>query len=201
MSTQHSYARFVALILRDGALTTVLLYVFIQTASWTSEASGSLSYIGLLIGTVIGWIIGRFLHEWGHYFPARLLGAKCSLYPVTKFGKIFEYDMERNTELQFAALGWGGAITHWSIAVLFYVWFPPEQMATIGIVAGSVAYAITATVVELPVLIRHLLGAKAQEAYSFDRRLFGMAMNRENTLKLGGFMGGLTWIVLVFLWL
>lgn len=196
---KQSLGLLLQLILRDLLITTIIFYIFTSVNRWSiSELTTFSMFTGSIVGIFSGWVIGRFLHEWGHYFPAKILGANCPLYKASKFGKIFEYDMNKNTEIQFAALGWGGTITHWAISIAFYLYFEGSTYAEIGLIAGGFAYAITATVIELPVIIRHMLGEPSKKAYSFDRQILGYQFNRSKTIKLGTFFGLLT-LVLVFL--
>lgn len=195
---RQSTALLFGLIVRDALLTILILTTWNWINAWQIESPSTLSWLlAGITGLVSGWIISRFLHEWGHYFPAKLLGATCPLYSISKVGKIFEYEMDKNNETQFAALSWGGTLTHWFIALFLFYFLDGNSPAVVGIQAGAFGYVATATVVEFPVMIRHAMGQPSRDAYSFDRK-FIIQLDRTKTLRLGGLTGMLT--IILYAW-
>ncbi|WP_196894097.1 hypothetical protein [Aureivirga marina] len=106
--------------------------------------------------------------------------------------------MEKNNEKQFAALGWGGTFAHWLIMFLFLFLLDGNSYGNVAIQSGAIGYVVTASIIELPVIIRHLFGEPSYEAYNFNRK-FIITLDKSKTLKIGGIIGIVAIIISFFL--
>jgi hypothetical protein len=190
--TKTGFIRFISLLTRDIILAAILYYAWLFTNSWFIDNESVLSTIIVVaVGLFSGFMISRNLHEWGHYFGAKLFGAHCPFYPVNKFGIIFDYDVKQNNEMQFAGLSWGGTLAHWAIAIAAIYLIDGKGFGIAAIQAGTIGYVAMASVIELPIIIRHTFGVPAVKAYNFNTK-FIINFNRKRTMIAGVIIGIIT---------
>lgn len=201
MTEQTKKRSFIPIFTRDIIVSILLIYLWYFTNQWAVANNQTFAIaISIAVGGFSGFMLNRLMHEWGHYFGAKMFGAACHLHPITKFGIIFDYDMENNNDIQFKGLGVGGTLAHWSIAFALLFLIDKGSMGAAAIKASAFGYVVSATIIEFPPIIRSFMGEPSQKAYDFNRK-FIINWNKEKTVKTGGILGILSMPALFMLFM
>ncbi len=169
--------------LRDVAIALALLSIWGGADAWTL-ATGSVfgAVLSVLGGLLVGAGVTSLAHEWGHFAGARLTGGTAPIAPARNLVPLFVYDFARSGEEHFRAMSVGGNLAHWAAALAWFALLPGETPGQVALQCGGVGFAVFATTVELPVILRAFTGVPGAEAL---RGITGDKLRRAGGLGLG----------------
>ena len=151
----------------------------------TAVAAGD----GILVGVLVAFLI----HEWGHYFGAKLAGANAACLTYGSIGQLrHRFDVTANTRRDFHWMTIGGNVAHWSVVALALALVPLDSPARAALVAGTVGFALFASISELPIVARTMDGTLELDKVSSQ---FDQASVTRNGLL--GSLGGLIFFAFV----
>ncbi|MCY4344476.1 MAG: hypothetical protein OXE83_12980 [Gammaproteobacteria bacterium] len=164
-------------LIQDAALILAGLALFGGAEAWAA-ASGLLLAQVVAVGNalVAGWVITNVLHEWGHYAGAKLARAAAPRVkpPGLSFFR-YRFDLEGNSLAQFTAMSLGGNLAHWGVFAAAFLLLPMATAtpAQSGFVAATFAFAVFASVIEWPIIVRtNWGGLQPSKAFAHINRTF-----------------------------
>ena len=163
------------MLIRDASLIVALLALFGGAIAWAQDSNDMLArFTAIAASLIAGWMIASLLHEWGHYAGAKLARAiapRVQL-PGLSFFR-YNFDLEKNSVGQFAAMSVGGNLAHWGAVAAALVLVPMTTTAQATFVSATVAFAVFASVIEWPIVARTLSGrVRPAEAFKHLNRKF-----------------------------
>ncbi len=157
------------LALRDVAIVLVILSLWAAADAWRAATGlASAAGLSLLDGIAAGYVLARMAHEWGHFAGARWAGGLAPTLPVTTIGSVFTFftfDLERSPPRAFRAMGVGGNVGHWAMALLLLSLAPLDTLGRIALPSAAVGFALSASLTEIPFIRNAFSGASAQESF------------------------------------
>ncbi len=172
---------------RDGAIVLAALSLWAAADAWHAETGLAFAVLlSTLDGVVVGYVVGRMAHEWGHFAGARWGGGVAPTRPIDSIFTIFTFDMERGAANAFRAMGVGGNLGHWLVVLLLAAFVPLDTPGRIALLCGAFGFALSASLTELPVIQRAYAGASPAESF---RGLTGAKLKRNRWAGAGaGFL-------------
>ena len=153
------------IVLRDVAIVAAALSLFAAADSWRMlTGSGLAALLSVVDGLLVGAGVSALLHEWGHWIGARLGGAVAPLKPMKGFLPLFDFDYARSSDEAFRAMSIGGNLGHAFVLAVFVLALPLGSPGQVALVAGSLGFAVFASSIEIPVILRSRQGASSLEA-------------------------------------
>lgn len=134
-----------------GALT-----LWGAAATWAEVTGWALAEFAAVANALVaGFVIPSVLHEWGHFAGARLSGAASPVFdePRRHFA-MFDFQMDKNDDRQFAWMSWGGILAPWGVVLLAALFVPLSATGAAVLLATFVFKAVAASVFEVPVVLR-----------------------------------------------
>ena len=181
------------LLLRDGLTLAAALAIWGGAQAWAAVSGLAIAKaLSVVNGIAAGLLVVGVLHEWGHYAGARFTGAIAPRIRPKDFTSLFRFafDLRKNSVPQFTALGIGGNVAHWIAFLALLALLPLETGGERALVAGAFAFALGASVLEVPIIFRALRGA-VRPTQAFDH--LTKAVLRRHAV-IGG-IGGLVFAV------
>ena len=152
---------------RDAAIALGALSLWAAADAWyASSGLGFAALLGTLDGIVVGVVLARMAHEWGHFAGARWAGGIAPTRSISSFFPIFTLDLEQSSQQAFRAMSVGGNVGHWLVVVVLGAAIPLDTTGRIALFAGSFGFAIFASVTELPIIWRAYSGASPVESFA-----------------------------------
>ncbi|MGI9324998.1 MAG: hypothetical protein ACR2PZ_07250 [Pseudomonadales bacterium] len=103
----------------------------------------------------VGYLLNALMHEWGHYLGAVASGAHTTLIKPSGFSLFrFKFRFEQSGPRQFVWMSVGGNLAHWAVVGLLYAALPLTTVGQLALLAAAFGFAVSATIFELPVLLR-----------------------------------------------
>ena len=162
-------------LIRDAALILAGLALFGGAEAWAA-VSGLLLAQAVAVGNalVAGWTIANVLHEWGHYAGAKLARAAAPRVKPRGFSFFrYRFDLEGNSLGQFTAMSLGGNLAHWGVFAAALLLLPMATPAQSAFVAATFAFAVFASVIEWPIIVRtNWGGLQPSKAFAHINRSF-----------------------------
>ncbi len=164
------------MLIRDGAIVVGLLALWGGAETWAASTGLGLALVTAVGASLVaGWLIAGLLHEWGHYTGAKFARAAAPRVklPGLSFFR-FNFDLEKNSVGQFAAMGIGGNLAHWGAVAAALILVPMTTLAQTTFVSATVAFAVFASVIEWPIIARTASGrVRPAEAFAhLDQAFF-----------------------------
>jgi len=163
------------MLLRDASLIVAALALFGGAHAWAQDANFALAQVTAIAASlIVGWLITGMFHEWGHYAGAKLAGAIAPRVQLPGFSFFrYNFDLEKNSVGQFAAMSIGGNLAHWGAVVAAILLMPMTTTPQVTFIAAAVAFAVFASVIEWPIIARAISGrVRPAEAFSHLSRNF-----------------------------
>ena len=156
------------MLLKDITVIFAALAIWGSADSWASNSGLSLALV-TAVGTALiaGWLIASLLHEWGHYFGAKVANSRAPrmTFPGFLFVR-YNFDLEQNSLAQFTSMSVAGSIAHWGVFVAALLLFPMTSLAQTAFVSATFAFAVFASIIEWPIIARtSLRRVKPTEAF------------------------------------
>jgi len=147
---------------RDGAAVLAALCLFAAADAWyLATDSFFAALLALVTGVVVGGLVTRQVHEWGHFIGARYRGGIAPTRDIRSFFPIFDFDMQRGDPAAFRAMSVGGNLAHWSLVVLLLLLLPLDTLGQIAF-----GYAVYGSVIEVPIIRKAYAGASPMESFA-----------------------------------
>ncbi len=150
--------RLLQRLIRDGLLFTAAYFLWHATAGWyTADPYWLPAILIAVFSFSTAYAACYIMHEWGHYFGARLSGANI---PVAPVGNILLglFDPRQHTVRQFQWMSLGGVAAYTITAILFAVTYQPA-LPLQALTLGGVAFVAQSWSVDLPIIWRVQRGA------------------------------------------
>ncbi len=173
------------MLIRDASMIVAALALFGGADAWVQGANFLLAdFTAVAASLIAGWSITGLLHEWGHYAGAKLAGSIAPRVRLPGFSFFrYNFDLEKNSIGQFAAMSLGGNVAHWGVVAAALLLVPTTTTSQATFVGATVAFAVFASVIEWPIIIR-TLGGRVHPAQAF-------AHLNQNFLRWHYVIGGL----------
>lgn len=144
------------LLLTDLAAVLAALTLWGAADIWYQLSGLPLAGLVLVGDAVfVGYLLNALLHEWGHYAGAVASGAQTTLLKLPGFSLFrFRFDFEQSSAGQFVWMSAGGNIAHWALVLLLFLALPLTTPGQVALLAAAFGFAVSATIFELPVLLR-----------------------------------------------
>ena len=157
------------MLIRDGAAVVGLLALWGGAEAWAANTGLALALVTAVGASLIaGWSIAGLSHEWGHYAGAKLARAAAPRVKLPGLSLFrYNFDLEKNSVRQFAAMSIGGNLAHWATVVAAFLLVPMTTLAQTTFVSSTVAFAVFASVIEWPIIARTTSGrVRPAEAFA-----------------------------------
>ena len=136
------------------AIALLALSLFAAADSWFMLSGLGLAQgMGVITGVLAGLALPTLVHEWFHYFGARVSGGSYTI--PDKLGLfVYDWKFEKNSVRQFYVMSIGGTIG--SLIAIYFLFsaLPPESVGRATLLAASVGSLGFAGAIEWPVLWR-----------------------------------------------
>lgn len=177
---------------RQGAIGLAILSLFAAADTWYVTTGLGFAYLlSGINGAVVGYVIGTMAHEWGHFAGARWGGGVAPTRPISSFFPIFILDMKRSEDRAFRAMSIGGNVGHWLVVVIFALCIPVDTVGRVALLAGSFAFAVSASTTEFPIIQRIYDGVSPEDSFE---GLTKDKLKRNN--RIGAVAGALLFLAL-----
>ncbi len=161
---------------RDGAIALAALSLFAAADAWyTTTGLGFAALLAALDGAVVGYVLAKLAHEWGHFAGARWGGGIAPTRAIDSLFPIFDLDITRSTDSAFRAMSVGGNLGHWLVVLILGIVIPLDTAGRLALLAGAVSFAVSASTTEFPIIQRAYAGASPAESF---RGLTGEKLRR-----------------------
>ena len=147
---------FTRLILRDVAIASAVVVVWVLAAPLSAGSGPLADLVGALLG-VSAFVVGHIAHEWGHLIGALLTGSRVAAPARLSSPFLFSFDSKRNSQRQFLIMSLSGfAVT--ALALLVVYGLLPEPLLATRVARGLVVFGALLTVLlEVPLLTASLI--------------------------------------------
>lgn len=177
---------------RDGAIALAALSLWAAADLWQASSGLALAWwLAVLDGAAVGFGLGLLAHEWGHFAGARWGGGIAPTADYVPLFPIFHFDNERSDPGAFRAMGVAGNAAHWGVALVLALGLPLATPGQQALLSGSFAFALGASLTEVPILRRTFAGASNLESFE---GLSGALLRRNR--RLGIAAGALLFVLL-----
>lgn len=154
---QASRARLARLARNHGLVFLSAILAFAAADAW--NVSGGLLIAGLLcvaVAAVAGITITSLVHEWFHYWGARLAKAQISI-PARQGLFVYAWDFGGNSTGQFLVMSIAGTIGSVLAVGLLWSAVPADTLGRAVLRSAAVASVIYSAMIEWPVIrrVRH----------------------------------------------
>ena len=168
---------------RDGAIALAALSLWAAAESLHAVTGLAIAaLLSVLDGVVVGYVVTKLAHEWGHFAGARWSGGIAPTKPISSFFPIFTLDMERSDDRAFRAMGIGGNIGHWLSVSILAASFPLDTPGRVALLCGGISFAVSASATEFPVIQRAFAGASPSESF---KGITGATLRRNRWIGAG----------------
>ncbi len=151
---------------RDGAIVLAALSLWAAADAWYAATGLAFAAaLSTLDGVVVGVVVARMAHEWGHFAGARWAGGIAPTRPLDSFSTIFSLDMRRSSASAFRAMSVGGNVGHWLVVLVLAAAIPLDSTGRVALLSGAFGFAFSASLTELPVIQRAYSGASPVESF------------------------------------
>ena len=148
--------KLLGMLLKDITVIFAALAIWGSADHWATNSGFSLALV-TAVGTALiaGWLIASLLHEWGHYFGAKVANSQAPrmIIPGFLFFR-YNFDLEQNSLAQFTSMSVAGSLAHWGAFVAALLLLPMASLAQTAFVSATLAFAVFASVVEWPIIAR-----------------------------------------------
>ena len=146
--------RLRSLALVDAAGVLAGMSIWAAADMWHAQSGLAIAAL-VAVGDAlfVGSLLAGVVHEWGHYAGAHLSGAQTELVRRRGFALVrFSYVFAENTPKQFRSMSFSGNVAHWLLVAGLFFALPLSTPGQIAVVAAAFAFAVSASVFELPVI-------------------------------------------------
>lgn len=151
---------------RDGGIALAVLSLYGAADAWAATTGLALAeLLALANGVVAGIVLGTRAHEWGHFAGARGAGGIAPTRPYETLFPIFDLDMQRSDPRAFRAMSIAGNVAHWALVLGIAVSLPMDAAGRMALLASSFGFAVSASVTELPIIVRSFTGSSPVESF------------------------------------
>ena len=130
----------------------LVLSMWAAADAWQAATGFALaSLLSVLTAFLAGFVLGTLVHEWGHFFGARRVGASYTI-PGKPGLFVFNFDFARNSASQFLTMSYGGQLGGALAVVLLWLAVPTDTAGRAMLVAAAGGGAVFAAAIEWPVI-------------------------------------------------
>lgn len=155
---------FIMLFGKHLLLVMAVFSLWVAANNWYSATGLPLaSALSVVNGLVAGFLITGVVHEWSHLGGA---WAFASRFTFNRNGGlfIFDFDLHNNSKQQFLAMSLGGNIGGWLFVFILPQLLPLDNPGARMLHAGTIAAALFAAVIEVPVMQQVQAGKSPADA-------------------------------------
>lgn len=153
--------------LRDAAIVLGALSLWAAADAWQATSGLALAWLlSVVDGVLVGALVTRIAHEWGHFAGARWGGGIAPTTPLTSFFPLFVFDMQRSDPRAFRAMSVAGNAAHWLAVLLLAVAVPLDAAGRVALLSSAFGFAVFGSLTELPVIRRAYSGASPIESFA-----------------------------------
>lgn len=132
----------------------VAFSLFAAADSWSQLTGWSLaSLLNVLTGIAAGFLTVNLVHEWFHYFGARLAGGEYTIASTPSLF-VFEWQFDKNTLSQFYLMSIAGSVGGIAATYALFSAVDADSAGRIALLSGAMASFAFGSIVEWPVLLR-----------------------------------------------
>lgn len=175
--------------LAHGGVAALLIALLASAASL--PAGGVAGSVAVAWAFLTGLALSHIIHEWCHFFGARLAGSTLSLKPAVH-PLFFDFDFAKNTPGQFLCLSIGGLLGNIVLLSVALVLAGPQSPVMTGFLAAVAGQFVFVLMLELPVSLGVMAGRDPLQSLE---QHFGQG----GPLFLRAGIGGVATATLVFL--
>jgi len=162
---RQDFARLKTVGFQHGAIIVAIVILWGSANQWALQTGLVLAQgISVASGFFAGVGLAFLFHEWGHFSGARVAASISPVLEERKSFFMFSFDLKQNSRNQFLTMSLGGPVANWSLVGVILLFFPPDDLASIMLLAATTGVAINVCIFELPVIKRVLDGAMPGDA-------------------------------------
>ena len=163
---RQDFARLKTVGFQHGAIIVAIVILWASANQWAQQTDLVLAQgISIASGFFAGVGLAFLFHEWGHFSGARVAASISPVLEERKSFFMFSFDLIENSRNQFLMMSLGGPVANWCLVGMVLLFFPPDDLASIMLLAATAGVAVNVFAPAVQCLVKLLTRNNATRVF------------------------------------